>query len=745
MKTSTQRLGFTQTLIALAVLSAFGQANAQEAAAPQGSVSLGGLYVSGDSADRARFGLYNDLREHSGYGLLDFSWVNRDSAAGLWTSFDGRNLFLDTRELNFTTRKLGDWKIVADYNEIIRYSPYTINTGMTGAGTTTPNPVLLATPGTGAEVNLDQHRKGITLAGSKWFGGDVQFEASIKSEQKEGARPWGRGFACSATWVTAGSCATSTTQWALLLLPEPIDSTINQAEAKLTYAKGGLLLTAGYYGNYYINRNSNLTNTVPSTIINPLGAPVSIDSGLRATMGLPMALNPDTQANQLYLLGNYRFSTSTVANFKYAYTHATQNEDFGAAGFSQTPPGVSNLGGEMNTTVAQVGITSRPMPKVSLLANYRYEKREDNTPVANYNIEGAPATTTFTNSPSTKSKDNLKLEGSYLFPGDYRATLGLDWDKVDHGEFTQTSSVAGLSGLKQDLKEQGYRLELRKSMSESLNGFISYVYSKREGDSPWEKPLSLAQGRGTIEANDDPACVPPAAPAISNCIYNRTGIFPTLFEDRKRDKIKGMVNWMPSDQLSVQFLAEEGQDKYTGPTEKGASKTGMSTYSLDGNYRVSDDWNLTGYASWGDSSYNVAHSTGYIMKAKDTNTSLGFGLKGKASDRLRLTADLVYTNDKVEYPQELDNSASAANVTFLAATGGVPDVSYKLLRFKLMGDYDLDKKSMVRVLLGYEQSKFNEWTWQWNGNAFRYSDNTTVYAKENQNVFFAGATYTYRW
>ena len=68
MKTSEQRLRFSHTAIALAVLGAIGQAQAQEAAAPQSWVSLGGTYVSGDPADRARWSLYNGMRDNNGYG-----------------------------------------------------------------------------------------------------------------------------------------------------------------------------------------------------------------------------------------------------------------------------------------------------------------------------------------------------------------------------------------------------------------------------------------------------------------------------------------------------------------------------------------------------------------------------------------------------------------------------------------------------------------------------------------------------
>jgi len=739
MKTTGQGQRFSRTLIALAVLAAIGQAQAQEAAGAQSSVTVGAGATSGDQQDRARFGLYNGMREDRGYGMFDFTYLNRDAAAGLWTTIDGRDLFLDSRELSFTTRKLGDWKITAGYSEILRSEPRTINTAMQGAGTTTPAIVRLATPGTGSDLNLDMQRKAVSLSGFKWLGGDLKFEASFKSEDKEGARIFGNGFACSATWVAAGACATSTNQWMALMLPEPIDSTIQQAEAKVTWSGANFVVTGGYYGSLYTNRNGNLTPTIPGSLNNPLGAATALDAGLRATLGLAMALPADSQAHQVYLAGNYRLTPTTVATFKYGYTHATQSEDFGGTGFFSAPPGRSNLGGEINTTLVQLGLTARPMPKLSLLANFRYEDKENKTPLAAYNKENALV---FTNGNPSPRKVSGKAEASYLLPENIRGTLGVDWDNVDHDEFTPTDAVAGLSGLKQKTKELGYRAELRRSLSEDLTGSLSFMHSKREGDSPWLKPNA---DQGVTPANDDPSCVPPAAPAFNNCIYSRTGIFPFAFQDRTRDKVKAMASWMPSEELSLQFYVESGKDDFTAPSTKGLDDTRLRSYSVDASYRLAEDWTLTGYASRGDSTVHQAHSSGYVMALKNTTGNVGISLKGKASDRITLAAGLSYLNDKLVYDQTLDSLASAANVAFLAASGGVPDVTYKLVRLNVSGDYRIDKKSSVRLAVVHERSDFNEWNWQWNGVSYRFSDNTTIWARENQSVTFVGATYTHRW
>lgn len=741
MKASNQCLGFSQTLIALAMFAAFGPAQAQWASLPESWVSVGVGAVSGDSKDRARFGMFNGLRDERVYGLFDFEYLNRDAATGRWTTFEGQNLGLDTRQVLFTTRKLGDWKVSVGYSEILREDPRTINTAMLGVGTTTPTVVRLAAPGTGNEVNLELKRKAVTLAGDKWITPNLQFEASFKSEDKDGARQFGRGFACSAAWVAAGSCASSTTQWALLFLPEPINSSIRQFDAKLNYSNDRTLVSIGYYGSFYVNDNGNLTPTIPSILNNPLGTATTVDSGLRTTLGLPMALQPDSQAHQFYVSGNYRFTPTVKATFKVAYTHATQDDDFLGMGLSGAPAGRSNLGGELNTTLAQFGLTARPMPALSLLGNVRYEHKENKTPIALYNIEGQNA---FTNANPSPKKLTGKAEASYQLPDGYRATAGYDYEFVDHGTFTPTDNVAGISGLRQKTEENGYRIELRRSMSEQLTGWIAYVHSEREGSSPWLKPFPLPR-TGVTEADPDPSCVPPPAPAFNNCIYNRTGIFPFIFEDRRRNKVRLMANWTPTDRLSLQLFAENGRDTYAGPTEHGLRSSNFDMYGLDAAYTISDAWKLTAYASRGDSTVRAGHSTGYDATLKDTADSLGIALNGNVSERLQVGADFTYLRDKLVYFQELDQAASAVNIAFLAASGGLPDVTYRLARLKLFGQYLVDKTSSIRLDLIHNRTKFNEWTYQFNGVPFAFSDNTTLSAQEDQNATFVGVSYIYRW
>ena len=123
---------------------------------------------------------------------------------------------------------------------------------------------------------------------------------------------------------------------------------------------------------------------------------------------------------------------------------------------------------------------------------------------------------------------------------------------------------------------------------------------------------------------------------------------------------------------------------------------------------------------------------------------MGVPSGGRVSPRLQVGADFMWIEDTLEYFQLADPLASPANKALLDSTGGLPDVTYKLLRLKLYGEYALQKNSAVRLDLVYNYSFFNEWTYNFNGIPYLYSDNTTLGAQEKQTVTFIGASYIYK-
>jgi MtrB/PioB family decaheme-associated outer membrane protein len=739
MKTSTQQVGCRMTILALALLAAFGPARADDDLAqytkPESMISAGVGAVSGDSNDRALFGQYNGMRKNDVFALVDIDYARRDEETGTWTILQGLNLGLDTRELRFTRQKQGDWKYFAEYSELTRNYPRTVNTGLTGAGTATPTVTRLSAQGAGNDLNLKTERKSAALGYEKWITSQLQFEVAFKHEDKDGARLFGRGLNCAGNATASIPCLPGAAgSGAILLLPEPIDFTTRQIDAKLNFSGDKFLVTGAYYGSFFTNANGSLRPTINGNLYNPNGTTINTAAGAgRALAGylqLPMALAPDNQAHQMSLSGFYAFTPSTRATFKYAYTRATQDENFADMGLTVMPAGVTSLHGRVDTTLIQAGVTSRPIDKLSLTANTRYEDRDNKTPDELYS-----PTVGFTNEQSSLKKLNSKLEASYRLSPAYRATVGAELENIDRGVPVSTYIPGGINLLRQKTDEISYRAELRRSMSETLNGSISYIHSERDG-SEWLNAIA-----GTPEVTD----------AVAAALGNGRPVTPVMFMDRTRDKVKLSADWSPIERMSLQFTAENYRDAYDAPSNgvrKGLRGNGGNLYGIDASFTLSEDWKLSTYVTRSEQNQQINHSL-YMANLVSRSDAAGLAITGKASSKLDVGADLSYINDNNQYRQALETTSNTAatittNTAFLNAQGGLPDVTYRATTLKLFGKYALTKNSGVRLDLVHMRALLNEWTWGNNGVPFFYSDWTTVSMQPTQHVTYIGVAYQYR-
>jgi predicted porin len=276
-------------------------------------------------------------------------------------------------------------------------------------------------------------------------------------------------------------------------------------------------------------------------------------------------------------------------------------------------------------------------------------------------------------------------------------------------------------------EEMSYRIELRRSMSETFTGAIQYVHSDRDGSAF----RTTTVFNGTTGSNL---------------------IAPLHLADRERDKIRFTSNWTPLEPLSIQFFVDYADDKYSGRDGSGLGprKGKAQNYSLDAGYRFSDKWQGNVWfnrndtraeqvACEGASSVGVCPaSTGdpiYSATLRSKSDSFGLGFRGQPTDRLLIGGDLHYSVIKDSYLQQ---SVTPATSTVPA---GLPEVSTKLTRFNLYAKYMLDKNSSVRVDYIYDRYKTNDWTWT----NWTFADGTTVNENPNQRVNYLGASYIYRW
>ena len=678
-------------LTAAALLAAFGSAGAAEGdddiaqlTQPESTVSLGAGNVNNDGA---RFGQYTGMNENGIYGLLDADIVKRDEATGTWFKLTGRNLGLDNRELKLEHDRQGDWGYYLDFSQMPRYEPYTVNTAVTGIGSA--NLAIPAVSTAGTPVQLKTQREAVGLGFNKWMSGGFDVQVRFRNEEKDGARLFARG-----TTGGAGNFE---------FAPEPVHSTTRQIEATLGYTGEQLQLSGGYYGTAYDNKNPalNITGGV-AALANP--AP---PNGPFTPIGLP----PDNQSHQLNLSGGYNFTPSTRGNFKVAYTKASQNDTFilpAAAGVGRT-----DLGGMVNTTLLQMGVSARPMPKLSLLANLKYENRDDKTPIARY-FTGATATSTFNgdNEPRSIKSTSGKLEASYQLPMSLRLTGGIDYD-----EKKRNASPVRIVSQRDQTDETSYRVELRRSMSETVTGALAYVQSDRGGSDF----STTVRNDGTLGSNL---------------------IAPIHLADRKRDKVRMTVNWTPTEPLSLQLMLDQAQDKYSARDVLGLGpQTGEAqNYSLDASYSFSEMWQATAWASQNDTRIDQSSRTSltslppaqiWAVALRNRGDALGLGVEGKASSQLEIGADLSHSDITDEYRQQ---AITGAAITSL------PDVSTRLTSLKLFGKYAIQKNAGVRLDYIYDRFKTDDWTWT----TWTYTDGTQLTQNPTQTVHFIGLSGYYR-
>lgn len=695
------------TSLAAALLSAFG-ASAQDAdldklTKPGSRAELGIGYVD---QNNNRFGQYNGLNEQGGYLLFDFNLNRRDEATGSWLQFIGRNVGLDMRELRFDHRRQGNWGYFIDYNQIPRYNQYIVNTGLQGIGT---GSVAVSSVGR-QDVNLDTQRKIWTLGFDKVLPAGWDFSVRFKNEDKDGSRQWGRGN------TTGGF------EW----LADPINYNTKQLEAVAAFTGKSLQLSGGYYGTAFNNSNTQI-NSVGGT----LASTTAIGNNFQ-TMGLP----PDNESHQLYLSGGYSITPTTRATFKLARARITQDDAF-AQGFrvsaavpSTVPlaPGIgSDLGGRIDTTQAQLGLTARPLRELTVRADWRYNDRDDKTPLRQYLAPVAVgATTDGFNEPRSITTNTGKLEASYLLPMAFRLTGTYDYEQKK-----RNTSPVRIVSFRDETEENTGRVELRRSLSETLNGAVSYQYSDRTG-SAWQTTTLLGGAVG------------------SNLVH------PLHLADRERKRWRLTLDWTPLEQLGLNFMYDDAKDTYGSNNGRiyGPRSGKAELYTLDAVYSLSDKWQLNGWFSNTDTKADpdqqmcenaTSGVTGNCTAAgagtladpiwsaglRNVAETWGIGLRGKPMARLEIGVEFIYAKDLGQFKQA---AVSPAN----APIAQIPDSHFERQTFKLNAKYALDKNSGVRLLYAYDRFKTDDWQWTtWN----QYTDGTTVRQDPLQKVNFIGISY----
>ena len=813
-----KHMAFRLSLISASIASWHGAAVAQSTSAevlaltrPDSQVTVG---IGDQTGDRRQLGKYDGMRESGYYFLLDADIRLRDDNAGTNTEFTVRNLGLDTLEGRMRVEQQGNWGGTIDYDRLVSRNPNSFITGVTGIGTINlgygsaiGSSTTAGTAGGTAATNqangfrypaanhveLGTTRDTLSFSAYKYIDNELLAEISVREVEKNGTRHWGRG---------------SNAEFAV----EPIDYRTTEVEAKLNLTQEKLQVSAGVGISRFDNANS-FVNTFAGSATNVLPAN---GNGYSRTNGYTVLSLPlDNEAHRLFANVGYSFTPSTRGTAKASYTVATQSDSLQpitdalvATGAHMTNtvmnPGATpaSLDGKIVTSLLELGLTTKPMEKLSVVGNVRYQNREDKTPhrayasywtfrcslsgtttfasptlpvagqpcsnflpagtgalFGNVTIAAVPITAVeVENNPHDFRNLGGKLEATYRLPKGYSLTGGINLDRRERSYETNASGeYDGVVKMRGRTDEWTWNLQARGAVTESIGGSLALQYADRSGS-------ALQPAGGAAKASQPFNFVNPAP-----------------YADRTREKVRAAFDWAATDNIQFSLVGELARDKYEAG--KGGVKDGSTRLlAVDATVALNDDWQLTGWVSqdvtkhdqtnytfdgrqtsnpnWACSSVpGMTDSTGAAITCfvdliwdaalQDTGTAIGLGIRGKAMPKLSVGADAQWSHNQSRY-EIRSNITDITTATSGNAKQVLPDINSYTVRIALFGQYAVHKKADLRLDVVHTHWKTNDWTtlmYNTAGNAlmpFTYMDGTQVVAAQRQNSNYAGLKYIYR-
>jgi MtrB/PioB family decaheme-associated outer membrane protein len=416
------RLGTTITAILLAPSATLAQVDTSDWNCEycpfddgyRAEIDAGAAYVSDDAA---RFGNGTGLDEKGGY--VDLGGDGRYLKDGVEMSWHASDLGLDSRELGISVGRPGTYSIELGYDEL----PYRLFDSTSTIFSTSGNSLTVPSSWTAAGTtsgfadlaeslqpqNIGKDRQIFEFGASYLPSSNVKVYADYRRQQRDGIN------------IMAGSTFTQAA-----FLPRPIDDYTDSIDAGVRFSAGSLNLALAWYGSFYRNDIDSLVWDNPFAF------------GLGNGQGR-FALEPDNDFQQFSLSGVYRAATyNTVVAFSAAMGRGEQNHDFLPYTINSqlvtTALPMTSLDGQVDTNNYALTVTSRPHTRLNLKLAYRFDERDNQTPVAGYTRVIADAFTTGTpesNIPYSFERSRLNLSGSLRLFDTVKVSGGYDRTDLD--------------------------------------------------------------------------------------------------------------------------------------------------------------------------------------------------------------------------------------------------------------------------------------------------------------------------
>ncbi|MDX1488360.1 MAG: MtrB/PioB family decaheme-associated outer membrane protein, partial [Acidiferrobacterales bacterium] len=347
-----------------------------------------------------------------------------------------------------------------------------------------------------------------------------------------------------------------------IILPEPIDYETNRISFFTEYVDKLSMFRFDYEFSSFSNNEATLRFRNPYNARSGWAAGAAFPTGVGE-----FALEPDNLAHSFSLSAARTLGMTSRIAASLTHTRYQQDENFLPYTANPlltvtTPLPRNSLDGEIATTIFDLSYTSRPMKKLDVAARYRFEYRDNDTPMDTFIYIAGDAENQPAGSPNDNARINLpygsgnthkvKLDSGYRFLPSTKLSLGYEFEQKQR-KYSEVNK----------LREHTVSSKLSSSPFESASGWIRYAHSFRNGSSYRDNLLYLL-------SHADP----------SGTFENDPRLRKYFIADRDRDEVRAVLNYIPDASYSVTLDGAFSLDDYD-ETEIGITEVRMSNITLD--------------------------------------------------------------------------------------------------------------------------------------------------------------------
>jgi len=701
-----RRLGSALCAAALAA----GPAAADPPLRPTGSVELGTYWSSEDSF---KFGDYTGL-DKDGFHLLgnydlgaQAPW---DSGDTWWWRSTGQNLGLSSRALEARGGLRGLFDLSFGYDELPVYlgtgqDTRTVYVGRDNTLTAPENWVPGST--TAALPTLGEDLSSIPFSWDRrdlhaGFGFDLpkgwELVGSWLRDDKEGRD------------VDSGIFGTSPGNARGTQLARPIDYVTNNGDVALRYTSEKGQLEVGYEVSAFDDRQNAMTFQNLFTTISGQAPGTGFPTGFGRS-----ALPPDNFFQEVRASGGYDLPFDTRIMAHGAFGFMRQNDNL--LPYTDNPQLLAPIAlpredadAKIDTTHVGARLTSQPIPKLHLTAEYRFDEDNNNTPRdtflyvvndASNQATSLASETARINLPYSESQHMGRFDAAYDLPARTQITAGYErqniersWSEVDH-DYVNIYR-AGIHS------QPIHHLELRVDYDHTDRSTSNYFY---------QAPVVFGFTPQYV------ATLPPGEVFLNNPLLRKFNM-----ADLEQDAVKARLAATPLERLSLGLDVSWTDQSYPN-TELGLRSRVAESYGVDASWSpieplVATAWFTHEHFSWREKGRSFSGSGDVLQQVYDPSRNwrqqeldevdtAGVGVEWTTlGERLVLRTDYAFSMAEDSVNVSKGPALTPAALPFPNANSRQHDLS-------VTAEYRL--RSDMRVRLGYLYESLSTKNWSFDG------------------------------